>query len=374
MKIAFIGQKGIPARFGGVETHTEELSTRLAKKGHEVFVYARKNYTTEKIKNYQGVKIINLPTIPSKHLDAITHTFLASIHAIFGNYDIIHYHSIGPGFLSFIPRVLLKKTKIVGTYHCQDYYHKKWNALARFSLRLGEWMICHAPHSTITVSKNLKSLIKNKFKKDAVYIPNGANIKKTENFNQLKKWGLNKNDYLLSVSRLVRHKGIHYLIEAFLELKRKKLNQGKKLVIVGDGFHTDDYVAYLKDLAKSDSDIKFTGNQTGENLKQLFSHAYAFIQPSETEGLSISLLEAMSCGKAVLVSDIPENMEAVLEAGCLFESSNVKDLEEKIQKMIDNPVMISEMENKSWKISQQKYDWEKIVADTEKTYQEILFA
>ena len=127
MKIAFIGQKGIPAKFGGVERHVEELATNLAQMGHEVFVYARKNYTDNNLKEYKGIKIILLPSIPSKHLDAISHTFLATIHSLFQNYDAIHFHSIGPTFLSFLVRIFGGETKLVATYHCQDYYHQKYS-------------------------------------------------------------------------------------------------------------------------------------------------------------------------------------------------------------------------------------------------------
>lgn len=250
MKIAYIGQKGIPSRFGGVETHVEELSTRMAKNGHDVFVYARKNYTSKNIKKHKGVNIINLPSIPSKHLDAISHTFLASIHALFQNFDIIHFHSIGPSILSFIPRIFGGKTRVIGTYHCQDYYHKKWGSFARFSLRLGEWMICRMPHKTIAVSKVIRSLVKNKFQKNLIFIPNGANVKKTEKIDILSRWNLEPQKYIVSVSRLIKHKGVHYLIKAFLELEKRNLSKNKKLVIVGDGFYTDTYVQKIKALAK----------------------------------------------------------------------------------------------------------------------------
>src|SRR4030042_6607900 len=105
MKIAFIGQKGIPASLGGVEKHVEEIATRMAKSDHEVFVYARHNYTDKNFKEYKGVKLIHLPNIPTKHLDAISHTFLATLHALFQKYDIIHYQAIGPTSLSWIVKL-----------------------------------------------------------------------------------------------------------------------------------------------------------------------------------------------------------------------------------------------------------------------------
>lgn len=368
MKIAYIGQKGIPAKFGGVETHVEELAKRMAQKGHEVFVYSRKNYTRSESKLFQGVNIVNLPSIPTKHLDAISHTFFSALHALFQGYDVIHFHSIGPSLLSFIPRILLRKTLIVGTYHCQDYYHKKWGVFARLSLRLGEWMICHAPNRTIAVSKILKNLIKNKFDREAVYIPNGTNVEKVSNSDRLEKWGLKKDGYVLSVSRLIRHKGIHYLIQSFLELEKKGLAQGKKLVIVGDGFHTDEYVRNLKKLAEKSRNIIFTGNLTGENLRQIFSHAFIFVQPSETEGLSIALLEALRYELPVLVSDIPENLEAIGEGGLSFECSNSQNLLEKLERLFEDRNLRENFRKKAGEIARKKYDWEKITDSTEEIY------
>jgi len=138
MRIAMIGQKGIPAIYGGIERHVEELSLELAKQGHTVLVYARKWYTPKNIKNYHGINIIHTPTLRTKHFDAIAHTFFSTIHAMFQKPDVIHYHGVGPSLLSWIPRVFSPKTKVVATVHCLDRYHQKWGLFARIMLRFGE--------------------------------------------------------------------------------------------------------------------------------------------------------------------------------------------------------------------------------------------
>jgi len=317
MKIAMIGQKGIPfIHDGGVERHVEELATRLVQRGHEVFVYVRPRFITNGQKVYKGVKLIPLPSIPTKNLDTITHTFLASIHVLFQKVDVIHYHSVGPSTLAWIPRLFKPKTKIVVTFHSIDRFHKKWGWFARKYLGWGEWTACHFPHKTISVSMTIQKYCKEKFNKETVYIPNGVNIEKIKDKDKIKQFDLEKDGYILTVARLIRHKGIHYLIEAYKKLENtfgsnpenwpgKKI---RKLVIVGAPSYTDDYFEYLTKLAAESSNIIFTGFQTGETLKQLFANAYLYVHPSEAEGLSLTILEAMSHGTCVLISDIPENL------------------------------------------------------------------
>lgn len=373
MKIAFIGQKGIPAKSGGVEKHVEEIALRLAKKGNEVFVYVRNNYTPKNLNEYRGIKLIHLPSISTKHLDAISHTFFASIHALFQNYDVIHYQAIGPSSLSIIPKIFKRKTAIIATYHCQDYFHKKWNWFARTCLRFGEIITSVFPDKTIAVSKILGDYIQAKFKKQAVIIPNGMNVFPTLENQYLAKWNLQKGSYILSVGRLIRHKGVHYLISAFKNLEDKHLTRGKKLVIVGDGFHTDDYVKEVKDLARGRENIIFTGSQNDEALNQLFSHSYCFVQPSESEGLSLALLEAMGYGKAIISSDIKENMQALNdEVSVSFRSRDTSDLEEKLVFFINNPALVKNMGEKAMEKAWSQFSWDKIADQVEIVYKEVL--
>ncbi len=373
MRIAFIGQKGIPAvKQGGVERHVEELATRLAERGHEVFAYVRNNYTDKRIRQYAGVKLIHLPSIGTKHLDALSHTFFATLHSLFYNYDIIHYHSIGPSFLSFIIKIFKPKTALVATYHSQDYFHQKWNGFAKKCLRMAEYMTCKIPDKTIAVSQSLGNFVKLKFRREAVVIPNGFSVSETEAADELEKWGLVKNEYILSVSRLVRHKGIHYLIEAYKKLYGRNLHKGKKLVIVGESSHTDGYVKFLRHLASGNKSIIFTGAQSGQALSQLFSHSYLFVQPSETEGLSIALLESQGYGKTALVSGIPENLEAIGSNGFAFRSGDIEDLQDKLGKLLCEPALVYKTGNSAKIEVSKKYDWEKITTQTESLYKSLI--
>lgn len=368
MKIYLIGQKGIPAKNGGVEKHVENLAIRLAQQGQEVFVYSRKNYQTEEISNYRGINIISLPSVGTKNLDAITHTFLACLDIIFRRQpDVVHFHSIGPSSLIVLIKLFRPRLKVVFTFHCKDYQHKKWGLLARLYLKLGELVGCKLADRTITISKELQAYVKATYGINTTYIPNGAEEVEAENSDLIKTWGLEKGNYLVSISRLVRHKGIHYLIEAY-----QKLVTDKKLVIVGEGAFTDEYVEELKTLANNNPNIIFTGNQSGRVLAQLYANAYAFVQPSEFEGLSVALLEAMSHGLACVISDIEANLEASEDTALSFQSKNVEELQAKLAELISKPELAQVLGQKAKQRAQSEYNWENIAHNTEKLYNEMI--
>ncbi len=371
MKIALIGQKGLPAKSGGIEKHVEEVAVRMVQQGHDVSVYVRNNYTEKELMQYKGIKLIHLPSIQTKHLEAISHTFFASMHALLCRYDVIHYHGIGPTILSIIPRILKPGTKVIATFHCQDYYHQKWGVFARASLRFGEIITCKVPHKTIAVSKSLSQLAKDKYGSKTTVIPNGADIRYSSQVDSISQWGLKDKKYILSVGRLIKHKGVHYLIEAFKQLEdTAKILNNFKLVIVGDGFYTDDYVKYLHTISEGRDNIIFTGAQTGESLEQLFSHAYLFAQPSESEGMSIALLEAMGYGLTPLVSDIKENKEAIGEEGFTFASKSIIDLRDQLAFLLSRNDEVKKMGERAKKRIEENYSWDSIAKKTIEVYQE----
>ena len=366
MKIAFIGQKGIPAKTGGVERYVERSAVNLAAAGQEVFVYSRNGYLPERLKEYKGVKIINLPGLRGKHFEAISHTFFACLDLIFRRVDVIHFQSIGPASLMWIVKLFKPKTPIVFTFHCQDYYHQKWGWFARLYLRCGERIGCALADRIITISKELTEYVPREFHKNSLYIPNGAAIMGKTPVREIRRWGLEGNDYFVYIGRLVRHKGIQYLIDAY-----KRLQTDKKLVIVGDGAYTDDYVAELHASAAGHENIIFTGNQTGRTLGELYSNAYLFVQPSESEGLSISLLEAMGYQTACLVSDIRANLEALGEAGFVFANKNVDDLKIKLQAALDSPEAVVTKAADGRQRVKQEFNWEDIAQDVARVYEEV---
>lgn len=366
MKIAFIGQKGIPTQQGGIEKHVEELSIRLAGLGFDIAVYSRSHYTGDNRKTYEykGVKLINLPSIKTKNLDAISHTFISSIHALFQDYDIIHYHGVGPSLMSFIPRIFKPRTKVIATFHCIDRQHQKWSFFAKLMLSIGEWATCYFPHETIAISQILKKYCYYRFDKEVNYIPNGVSVPSASNDQKwLTKNNLKKDNYIVVVSRLIRHKGIHTLIEAY-----NQITTDKKLIIVGSGANTDDYVTQVKDMAKDNQNIIFAGLKSGEELVAIFRNAHLFIQPSEAEGLSIALLEAMAYGVPTIISDIEENQEPTNNFTVEFINKNSQSLVEKLKYALTHEAEMKALAKQAQNRADKDYNWNNIAKNTAELY------
>lgn len=330
MRIAMIGQKGIPAIHGGVERHVHDLSVRLASKDMEVIAYSRSWYTSATNDyTYQGVSVVHVPSIKTKHLDTITYTYQATKAAIKAQVDVIHYHGVGPSLLAFIPRLFAKDIRVIATFHSIDRKHKKWNWFARLWLRIGEWASCAFAHETIAVSQTIKQYVRDVYDYHATYIPNAVEIPTLDSENTiLDTFGLLPKKYLVMVSRLIPHKGAHYLIQAWktLQTLRPDLIKDKKMVIVGDGYHTEQYVRSLRALAHNDPSIVFTGFQSGDDLQTLLGQSLMQVHPSDNEGLPITVLEGMSHGLPVLVSDIPEHRELIQDTHFQFEQGSIDDL------------------------------------------------
>lgn len=370
MKIAMIGQKGMPALYGGIERHVEELAAELVKQGHEVLAYAREWYTPKELKVHRGIKIVHAPTVKTKHLDAIVHTFTSTIHALRQKPDVIHYHGVGPSLMAWLPRVFSPRTKVIATFHCIDRYHQKWGVFARLALWLGERAACAFPHETIAVSKTIQNYCVNEYHKSPVYNPNGVVIEKNPGLAPLDKWLLKPNQYLIMVSRLVKHKGAHYLIEAWQRARAEapELLNDMKLVIVGGSAFTDDYVRLLKKMSENDKSIIFTDWQSGENLNSLYANALMLVHPSENEGLPITVLQAMSFGRPALVSDIPEHQEVITDGRCWTANASVYSLTKKIIELVKNPAYLEEAGKENLLTVKKYYQWEDIAKRTTAIY------
>lgn len=364
MKIAMIGQKGLATgeRTGGIERHVAEVSKRLVESGHSVFVYSRSKYMPAKPKTWQGVDLVFIPTIYRKNLEAIIYTFLATIHAVSGDYDVIHYHGVGPSTLSWIARLFSRSTVIV-TFHSQDRYHQKWGFLAKFYLYLGEWTAVLFSHYCIVVSHDMQVYIRDHLHKEAVYIPNGAELKGVQGSSTIVQFGLSPKSYLLNVGRIVPQKGLHILIDAY-----KCLNTSKQLVIVGAPSFSDAYYVALRKQSEDDKRIHFLGFQEGQTLDELFANAYLYVHPSESEGLPLVILEAMSFGVAPLVSNIEPNLEAIHGAGFAFESGNVEDLTFQLDYLLTRQIAVDQIAQEAQEIVETFFSWKIITDHIESVY------
>lgn len=365
VRIAMFGHKRIPSREGGVEIVVEELSTRMARLGHQVTCYNRSGHPVggtgleQPRKNYQGVSIRPVWTLQRKGLAAVTSSFCAAWCSGFSKADVVHIHAEGPAFMCWLPKMLGKR--VVVTVHGLDWQREKWKGgLGAAFIRAGEKMTVRFADEIIVLSENMGDYFKNTYGKATVRIPNGANrpaIAAAEQITQ--QFALRKDGYILFLGRLVPEKGIHYLIEAFRQLKTDK-----KLVIAGGASDTEAYVKKLKAMAAGDERIVFTGFVQGQLLEELYSNAYLYVLPSDVEGMPLSLLEAMSYGNCCVVSDIPECAEVTGDKAVLFPRGNATELRACLQGLCEDPERVEQYRAASREYICGKYRWNDVVEKT----------
>jgi glycosyltransferase involved in cell wall biosynthesis len=370
MKVAMIGHKVVPSRRGGIENVLTTLCPMLCEMGVEVTCYNRSSDKVENeyvgtVKNnmYKGVKIKKAWTLDIRGFAAMIASFTAAISASFKDYDVIHFHAEGPCAALWIPKLFGKKC--IATVHGLDWQREKWGkGFASRYIRFGEKVLAKYADEVIVLSQAAYDYFKETYNRETVIIHNGINRPERKDAELItKKYGLKKDEYISVVSRLTAEKGIHYLIDAFNEIKTDK-----KLVIAGDTSDTDDYVTMLKEKAKGNSNIIFTGFISGETLSEIYSNAYMAVLPSDLEGMSLSLLEALAYRNALLCSDIPENTSVAEDKALYFKKGSVRDLAEKLQSLCDDSALVEELRKDVDEFILNKYSWQDVAEKTYKLY------
>ena len=373
MKVAMVGHKVVPSRRGGIELVLTSLCPLLAEAGVEVTCY---NRSSDKVENeyvgtvenkmYRGVKLKNAWTINARGVSAMVASFTAAISAAFGNYDVVHFHAEGPCAAMWIPKLFGKRC--VATVHGLDWQREKWGkGFASKYIKFGEKVMVKCADEIIVLSESARTYFKDTYNRDTVVIHNGIDrpVKKQANL-ITERYGLAGGDYICIVSRLTAEKGIHYLIDAYNRIKTDK-----KLVIAGDTSDTDEYVALLKQKAEGNPNILFTGFISGDTLAELYSNAYLVTLPSDIEGMSLSLLEALAYGNAVLCSDIPENTLVTEDKAIHFRKSDVDDLAGKLQMLCDDEVFVNGFKRGVDEFILGKYNWKTIADATRELYKRV---
>ncbi|MFA7316514.1 MAG: glycosyltransferase family 4 protein [Sulfuricella sp.] len=361
MKIFVTGTRGIPDIPGGVETHCQNLYPYIAAQGHEVFVATRGAYRVSDAREWRGIRLVKCFSPRRKSLEAIVHTFLALLQARRFKPDVVHIHAVGPALL--VPFARLLGLKVVFTSHGPDYDRQKWGRAAKAMLRLGEWLGGRFANEVIVISSVIGQIMRKRCGRESHLIYNGVlQPQPGGDTGYLESLGVVPGEYILAVARFVPEKGLSDLIEAF-----NGLDTGHKLVIAGDADHETEYSRGLKKTAAANDRIVLTGYLTGAKLAQVFTHAGLFVLPSYHEGLPIALLEAMSYGLPVLVSDIPANREVDLAPDRFFRTGNIGDLRDKLHSHLQKEMSQGEKDALRAMIAL-KYDWERIAGQTVQVY------
>ncbi len=370
-----IGQRGLPATYGGVERHVEELSVRLASRGHEVVVYCRRNYTGTDEIDFRGVRLKYVPTVESKHLEAAVHSGLASLNTIGAKFDVVHYHSLGPGLWSFIPRGLTNAS-VVQTIHGLavqnrdrlDQDRAKWGSFATRVLRIGDWLSKRVPDGVIVVGDYLLDHYRDR-RGTTEHIPNGVAISTDSDDTALGRLGIRQGGYVLFVGRLIPEKAVDQLIRAFA-----RLDVDQQLVIVGGSSFTDDYEIELKELALQDERVVLPGYVYGRELAALYANATLYVQPSLLEGLPLTVLEAAAHGVPLILSDIPAHREVIPQSrpgARLYAAGDIDALTHAIRDGLSRGQADRDVAATTGRAVVAKYSWDAVTDATEQLYRRV---
>jgi glycosyltransferase involved in cell wall biosynthesis len=351
MRIAILGTRGIPANYGGFETFAEHLSTRLVARGHEVTVYCRAHYTSPRQIEFQGVRLKVLPTIRHKYFDTIVHAFISALYAAPRRFDaaLICNAANAP----FAPILKLTGTPVVINVDGLEHKRKKWNSIARTYYRLAEWLATVLPTETVTDARVIQEYYKARYGAETTMIAYGAEVERRPD-PVVRRWRVEPNRYVLYVSRLEPENNAHMVIEAF-----KRVRTAHKLLIVGDAPYAREYIKALKESARRDKRIIFTGFVFGRDYRALQQNAYCYIHATEVGGTHPALLEAMGFGNCVLALAAPENVEAVGDAGIVYSDEN--DLTDKLRRVLRDGSLVHSYRNRAQARVQEMYDWDYVV-------------
>ena len=364
MRIAMIGIKAIPARSGGFETAADEISRGLVKLGHEVAVYNRTGMTDHLSSDYDGVRLVTLPTLKSKNLSTIVHSFLATIHVIFHRVDVVHYFITGTTLFAPLPRLF--GMKVVCSVDGTDWQRTKWGKFARWYLKLSERLAVLLCHGLIADSRDVVRYYEEVYGASSSLITYGIRESNCNGLDWLDRFDLKPREYVLFVGRLVPENNIHQLIRAF-----EQIDTDKKLVIVGHDPWEKDYVRSLRETR--DLRIIFTGGVYGAGYAQLQRNSYLFVLPDEVGGTHPALVEAMGFGNCVLVNDTPSNLEVISDAGFSYRGcEGAQDLRKQLQILLQEPDLVEEFRVKAEKRARANYNWKGVVRAHENFYRQVL--
>ena len=366
IKVSQIGSRGIPGRRGGVERVIEAIAPRLVNHGYDVKVYCDSwsDYTE---KTWKGVSLDCVASLKHKYLETIVRSALATAKEMFGRSDVVHFHGSGSAPLALLARMAGKKTIV--TVHGLDWQRRKWNWVGKLALLVGEWSAVKFPHQTVVVGLNLKTWLDARYKSDVIYIPNGVELRPRRAPEKIAKLGIEGRKFVLFLARLVPEKQTHLLIEAWKNLAD---NHGMKLVIAGPTWHSVEYVQQLKDAAGDDPSILFLGEVEEAVLEELYGNCYTYVLPSEVEGMSLSLLDALAFGACAICSDIPANVEVLGDAGLSFRSLDANDLRDKLALLMADPDHAERLRGAALARATSDFGWDEVVKKWDQLYCDTL--
>ena len=354
LKIAIIGSRGYPFVYSGYETLIKELSERLvSKKGCEVTVYCHRNLFKEKPALVNGIKLVYVPTIESKSLSQLIHSFLSICHAVTSDVDVIFAVNAANGPFGLISKIFRKPTAI--NVDGLEWLRPKWKGVGAKYFKIAARLSTILFDQIINDSDEMRKVYLNMFKKDSVVIAYGAKVTKFEDQSLIKQWLIKPKEYYLVVGRMIPDNNADVIVKGFLAS-----NSTKKMVVVGDVFYKDNYSDALK--AIKDERLIFTGYVNDPKvLGSLYHHCYVYVHGHEFGGTNPTMIEAMTYGCAILALDTVFNKEMLdNDSHGIYFDKNQDTVRQQINYADEHPNKIEKFRQNSHLGITDKYNWDYI--------------
>ena len=352
MRIGILGTRGIPARYGGFETLAEELSARLAARGHDVTVYTRSRYAAPGVSVHRGAKVRVLPTVPTKYLDTVVHGALSAVDAAFERFDAVLVCNAINAASCFLPR-LTGRTRVVLNVDGIERHRRKWSFAGKLAYRVSERLSTIVPDVVIADARVIQEYYRRRYGLESAFIPYGGDLPAPEGRAALDRLGLQPERYVLYVSRLEPENNALAVVEAY-----RSVPGNTPLVVVGDAPYSADYIARVR--AAVDARVLFPGAIYGEGYRELLAHAAAYVQATEVGGTHPALVEAMGFGRVVCYNRTPENEEVAGGAGLPFDASTPGSLARLLQGVLDDPEAHSVWKVRARERTLERYRWDDV--------------
>jgi glycosyltransferase involved in cell wall biosynthesis len=365
MRIAVLGSRHILSGYSGIEQVLKNTLPHLVARGHEVTVFGGPPPAAGAGAEWKGVRSVAIRGLRGKHAETLSRTALAIPRVLGGGFDVAVFTHQGPGLFSPVAR--LAGAASVVMVPGLDWQRAKWGKLASGAIRTAERVAVRWADGILVLSPRIGRYFAATYGRQTTYVPNGIEpTPPPASAEALAAFGVRPRGYVLFAARLVPEKACHELIAAWNGVETEL-----KLVVAGGGAADDPYVRALH-AAADPAKVVFTGHVKGPALAQLFGHAYAFVLPSHLEGQSVALLEALGAGRAVLVSDIPENLEAIEAGGFSFRVGDVAHLRSSLDWLVANPDAVRAMEAQVARAIRAWPDWQEVALRHEAAYAEAV--
>ena len=351
LKIAIIGSRGYPYVYSGYETLIKELSERLVGRDCEVTVYCHRNLFKEKPALVNGIKLVYIPTIETKSLSQLIHSFLSMCHAVVSDVDVIFAVNAANGPYGLISKIFRKRTAI--NVDGLEWLRPKWNGLGAIYFKTAARLSTILFDQIINDSDEMRKVYLNLFKKESVVIAYGATVRKSDNPSLIQQWLITPKEYYLVVGRMIPDNNADIIVKGFLAS-----NSTKKMVVVGDVFYKDNYADALK--ALKDDRLIFTGYVNDPDvLAALYHHCYVYVHGHEFGGTNPTMIKAMAYGCAILALNTVFNKEMLNNDlyGIYFEK-NQAAVRQQINYADQYPMKIKKLRQNSHLGITDKYNWD----------------